>query len=280
MVTPVWTRAPVASRRFGWHSAAVEAQSSGGSIVLLFPLVYYLAVCSGFSASARCALPLLPFLCLTVTAAVTVVECARCHARLESSNARVRGALGTGHLPGCAVPMVRHAVRSTPLSPRQPRRRGAVGDHVCSQWSVDWRLEVPRQICSSSAPISVARPGIGSFSSRRVMNPTCSSCPRQQRSLTDELPGGCDCAHGALPERLRDRGLRSFRRGHCLRSTGLVLCPVVGLPRSPNSRSDHCHPCASGLRVRAQTGRDARLFSTLRRRAGQNPREVMAAAES
>jgi hypothetical protein len=54
-------------------------------IVLLFPIAYYATVGSGYTAFARYAVPLVPFLCLT--AAVTVSEAARRMARFDGLSA-------------------------------------------------------------------------------------------------------------------------------------------------------------------------------------------------
>jgi Dolichyl-phosphate-mannose-protein mannosyltransferase len=56
------------------------------AIVLLFPLVYYATVGTGYTAFARYAVPLVPFLCLT--AALTVTEAARAIASATGRAAR------------------------------------------------------------------------------------------------------------------------------------------------------------------------------------------------
>src|SRR4029450_3993558 len=55
-------------------------------IVLSFPLIYYAMVGSGYTAFARYAVPLVPFLCLT--AALTVAEAARAMANASGRPAR------------------------------------------------------------------------------------------------------------------------------------------------------------------------------------------------
>lgn len=111
-------------------------------IVLLFPIVYYFVVGSGYTAFARYAVPIVPFLCLTAALAVSAL--ARSIAKRigrdpSDGGARVvdRGARDR------AVVLVGRAVRPPPGPARQPDRCGGVGQSKHPARSADRRNRRP-----------------------------------------------------------------------------------------------------------------------------------------